>query len=44
MASKTSAPPSDPHASYREVWSRKPILRLVYQDYYRRIAAMCVPG
>ena len=45
MGSKASAVPvSDPHSSYREIWSRKPILRLVYQDYYRRIAAMCVPG
>ena len=35
---------SDPHASYRSVWSTKPILRLVYEDYYRRIAAACVAG
>lgn len=34
----------DPHASYRSVWATKPILRLVYEDYYRRIAAACVPG
>src|SRR5258706_444449 len=36
--------PTDPHASYRSVWSQKPILRLVYEDYYRRIAAACVAG
>jgi len=34
----------DPHASYRSVWSKKPILRLVYEDYYRRIAEACVVG
>lgn len=45
MASQIStAAPSDPHSTYRDVWSKKPILRLVYQDYYRRIADMCVPG
>ena len=25
-------------------WERKPVLRAVYQDFYRRIAAACVPG
>ncbi|WP_029583523.1 class I SAM-dependent methyltransferase [Bradyrhizobium sp. URHD0069] len=34
----------DPHASYRSVWSKKPMLRRVYEDYYRRIAAACVAG
>ena len=27
-----------------EVWNRKPVLRLVYDDFYRRIAAECIPG
>lgn len=45
MATQMSSPaPSDPHSIYRDVWSKKPILRLVYQDYYRRIAEKCVPG
>jgi len=34
----------DPHASYRSVWSSKPILRVVYRDYYRRIAEAWVAG
>src|SRR5437773_10509115 len=34
----------DPHASYRSVWSKKPILRLVYKDYYGRIAEACGAG
>jgi SAM-dependent methyltransferase len=29
---------------YRSVWKRKRILRLVYDDFYDRIAAACVPG
>lgn len=40
----STTPSRDPHASYRSVWSKKPILRLVYRDYYRRIAAACVTG
>ncbi|QWG25117.1 class I SAM-dependent methyltransferase [Bradyrhizobium sediminis] len=35
---------NDPHASYRSVWSKKPILRMLYEDYYRRIASKCVSG
>jgi SAM-dependent methyltransferase len=30
--------------TYREVWERKPALREVYGDIYRRMAAMTVPG
>ncbi len=30
--------------SYRAVWQRKPVLRLIYNDFYDRIAAACVPG
>lgn len=29
---------------YRTVWERKPVLRALYQDYYRRIIAACRPG
>lgn len=29
---------------YREVWRRKPALRAVYHDIYRRLAAACRPG
>jgi SAM-dependent methyltransferase len=31
-------------ASYREMWNRKPAARLIYDDFYRRIAAQCRPG
>jgi SAM-dependent methyltransferase len=29
---------------YLGVWSAKPVLRLVYDDFYRRIATACRPG
>ena len=29
---------------YRKVWDRKPVLRLIYDDFYDRIAATCVSG
>ena len=29
---------------YRSVWERKPVLRAVYDDFYRRISAACVSG
>ena len=29
---------------YRKVWDRKPVLRLVYNDFYDRIAAACASG
>ena len=29
---------------YRAVWNDKPVLQEIYRDYYRRIAARCVPG
>jgi SAM-dependent methyltransferase len=35
---------SEPLAGYREIWSRKPTLRTVYDDFYDRIAAACRPG
>jgi SAM-dependent methyltransferase len=34
----------DPHAAYREIWARKKLLKLVYDDYYHRITDACVPG
>ncbi len=33
-----------PLAGYRSVWDRKPVLRVVYDDLFRRIADACVPG
>ena len=32
-------PASDSLADYRGLWERKPVLRLVYDDFYDRIAA-----
>ena len=29
---------------YRTVWDRKPVLRLVYNDFYERIADACASG
>lgn len=29
---------------HRRVWEKKPVLREVYHDLYRRMAAACVPG
>jgi SAM-dependent methyltransferase len=29
---------------YRAIWDAKPVLRAVYRDYYRRLAAWCQPG
>jgi SAM-dependent methyltransferase len=30
--------------SYRAAWQRKPVLRVIYNDFYDRIAAACIPG
>lgn len=35
---------SDALADYRSVWNRKPVLRLVYDDFYDRIVRACGPG
>ena len=35
---------ADPLAGYRSVWDRKPVLRVVYDDLFRRIAEACAPG
>lgn len=30
--------------NYMNIWDRKPILRAIYDDFYRRIADKCAPG
>jgi SAM-dependent methyltransferase len=35
---------SDSLLNYRAVWERKPVLRVVYDDFYNRIATACVRG
>jgi len=30
--------------AYRDIWQRKPVLREIYGDIYRRIVAASVPG
>jgi SAM-dependent methyltransferase len=39
---KTQASP--PLARYREIWNGKPALRLVYEDFYDRLATACGSG
>ncbi len=29
---------------YAQIWDRKPVLRVVYEDFYDRLAAECLPG
>lgn len=29
---------------YARVWERKPVLRVIYDDFYERLAAECLPG
>jgi hypothetical protein len=36
--------PSDQLADHRGVWDRKPVLRLIYENFYDRIAAACRYG
>jgi SAM-dependent methyltransferase len=31
-------------ADHRDIWDRKPVLRLIYEDFYDRIAAACRGG
>jgi SAM-dependent methyltransferase len=38
------APASGPLEDYRRLWERKPVLRVVYDDFYDRIAAACRQG
>lgn len=40
----THAPSADWIAEHRAVWARKPALRIVYQRWFRRLRAACVPG
>jgi SAM-dependent methyltransferase len=35
---------SEPLDCFRETWAQKPALRLIYADFYDRIAARCLPG
>ncbi len=35
---------ADQLTDHRSIWERKPVLRLVYDDFYDRIAAACRPG
>ena len=35
---------SDQLEGYRALWERKPVLRVIYDDFYDRIAAVCRPG
>lgn len=35
---------TDPLLQYRDIWQRKPALRAVYDDIYKRLLARCVPG
>jgi SAM-dependent methyltransferase len=35
---------SDALRDYLDVWNSKPVLRQIYDDFYRRIATACVPG
>jgi SAM-dependent methyltransferase len=36
--------PADQLADHRSIWERKAVLRLVYDDFYDRIADACRPG
>jgi SAM-dependent methyltransferase len=38
------APASDPLQGYREIWNHKPALRVIYDDFYDRIATACRSG
>lgn len=29
---------------YADVWKRKPVLRVIYDDFYNRLVAQCLPG
>ena len=37
-------PSSHPLEGYREIWNHKPALRVVYNDFYDRVATACRPG
>ena len=40
----TQANPVDPLNNYADVWQRKPVLRVFYEDFYDRLAPECRPG
>ncbi len=44
MNASARSPARDILASYRSMWDRKPVLRVVYDDLFRRIADACGPG
>jgi SAM-dependent methyltransferase len=35
---------TDALETYRRIWNSKPVVRVVYNDYYRRIASRVLPG
>ena len=35
---------TEPLGQYAKVWKRKPVLRLIYDDFYDRLVAHCRPG
>ena len=35
---------TEPLGQYAQVWKRKPVLRLIYDDFYDRLVAQCRPG
>jgi SAM-dependent methyltransferase len=35
---------TDALGQYADVWKRKPVLRLIYEDFYDRLVAQCLPG
>ena len=37
-------PTAEPLARYRELWDHKPVLRVIYDDFYERVAAACAAG
>jgi SAM-dependent methyltransferase len=37
-------PPADALTNYAYAWRRKPVLRVVYDDFYDRLASECRPG
>jgi SAM-dependent methyltransferase len=37
-------PPSGALEKYAQVWKHKPVLRVIYDDLYDRLAAACLPG
>jgi SAM-dependent methyltransferase len=38
------AAPSESLDSFRKIWAEKPVLQLIYDDFYARISARCRPG